>query len=118
MITDLLTPDGSFLIEFELLSEIYGHFTSISYWARFVYPNDLPPTGWVRIKPTYFQRLYRLSSLSFSVVPSSFVEPSTFPFRLSLSFRDSFMVRDSLRFLFLNSFVLNTDYPYQFSLFG
>ena len=73
MITDLLTPAGSFLIEFELRSETYEKFTSISYWARFVYPSNVPPTRFVRIKPTYFKRLFRLSSLSFSDVPSSLV---------------------------------------------
>ena len=68
MITDLLTPAGSFLVEFELRSEIYGQFTSISYWARFVYPTNVPPTRWIRIKPGYFKRLYRLSFLSNSAV--------------------------------------------------
>ena len=78
MINDLLTPAGSFLIEFELRSEIYGQFTSISYWARFVYPSNVPPTRWVRIRPGYFRRLYRLSFLSTSVVGSPFVEPTVF----------------------------------------
>ena len=47
------------------------------------YPSNVPPTRWVRIKPGYFRRLYRLSFLSTSVVASPFVEPTVFPFRIS-----------------------------------
>ena len=118
MITDLLTPDGSFLIEFDLRPQVHGQFTSISYFARFVYPTNLPPTRWVRIKPGYFQRLYRLSLLSTLEVGSPFVEPVVFPSSLRLRFKDSFMVRDYLHFLFLNCFILHIDSSYQSSLFG
>ena len=84
MITDLIHSDLAFEIEFDFRPQVFGQFTSISYFARFVYPTNVLPTRWVRIKPGYFKRLYKLSFLSTLVVGSPFVEPVVFPSSLRL----------------------------------